>query len=328
MKDELISVIIPVYNVANYLDKCIESIIAQTYYNLELILINDGSMDESGKICDGFAKKDQRIKVIHQKNQGIAAVRNKGIIEAKGDYVFWVDGDDYVANTIIEELYRKLVQNKADMSICSYVQGSDRNFCFDRKETANTEILDYVKGLEWIYKSNKFSFVMAASWAKLIKKSLYKGLHYPNGKIFEDIYMSHHLISKCSKIVYIDREMYYYYQWPESILGKKLYLSKLDYLGAFEDRIHFFKEKGLSELAETARIQYLHALMWEYSRAKDILHAKLMVSHIKREYRKYYKLGSVNIGIKHETKRYMLAFYVWPFGLDLAYKIRAKIWRK
>lgn len=326
-KEELISVIIPIFNVEKYLGACIDSILAQTYTNLEILLIDDGSTDNSGNICDMYANMDERIRVFHQQNQGIASVRNRGVDEAKGVYIFWIDSDDYVSTTIIQELYDLLVKTDADMSICSYVQGSERDYVFKQNSEYRVESFDYKKGLELIYESHKFSFIMAASWAKIIKKSLYEGLRYPDGKIFEDIYMSHRLISKCKRITYTSKEMYYYYQWPESILGKKLYKAKLDYLGAFEERIHFFHELDLPKLEEKAKLQYLHALMWEYSRAKDILHDKNMIKYIKKEYRKYYTLGTENEEVAHETKGYMLSFYISPFCLDFLCKVIEKLKR-
>lgn len=326
MKDkELISVIIPIYNVEKYLGQCVESILNQTYKNLEVILIDDGSTDNSPTICDNYAKEDERIIVIHQNNQGISNVRNRGVRQAKGKYIFWIDSDDYVSETIIEELWENLVETDADMSICEYTQGSERGYPFDKIQRGYKQIWGYKQGLELIYQNHHFSFVMAASWAKLIKKSLYDGLMYPEGKIFEDIYMSHKMISRCKKIVYSDHVLYYYYQWPESILGKKLYVEKLDYLGAFEERIHFFNELKLLQLSEQARIQYLHALTWEYSRAKDILCDKKMTRHIKKEYRKYYTLGTANKEVKHETKSYMFGFYLSPTLMDLLGKMKNKL---
>lgn len=324
-KKELISVIIPIYNVERYLRQCIDSILSQTYKNLEIILIDDGSTDGSSEICDSYAKKDKRIIVIHQKNHGISYVRNLGIQESTGDYIFWVDSDDYVSETIIEELLENLKETDADMSICEYIQGNDRCFSFDISKSDKIEVWDFQKSLEQIYENSHWAFVMAASWCKLIKKSLYKGLSYPNGKIFEDIYMSHKIISRCHKIVYSNHILYYYYQWPESILGKKLHVSKLDYLGAFEERIHFFEKKGLPQLVEKARVQYLHALTWEYSRAKDILCDQEIVKNIKKQYRKYYVFGIENKEFKHETKGYMLGFYVSPVTIDFLGKVRNKL---
>lgn len=326
-KEDLISVIIPIYNVEKYLSECISSVLEQTYKNLEIILIDDGSTDNSLDVCKSFAEKDKRIRVIHQQNQGIAQVRNLGVAQAKGELLFWVDSDDYICNEMIERLYDNLIKYDADMSICDYTQGEKRDYNFISTKTPEIMTFDSKKGLELIYKSNHYSFIMAASWAKLIKKSLYNGLQYPKNKVFEDIYMSHHLINNCKKIVFTDEVMYYYYQWPESILGKKLYIEKLDYLGAFEERIHFFDKLGFKELSEKARIQYLHSLIWEYSRAKDILKNKPMVKHIKKEYRKYYSFGTQNEDVKNETKMYMLRFYLSPYLTDFFAKVRCKLFR-
>lgn len=320
----LISVIIPVYNVQEYLEKCIESVLNQTYKNLEIILVDDGSTDNSPVICDDFAKQDKRVKVIHQTNHGVSNARNAGLNASTGNYIFWIDSDDYIKENCIEKLYALLQKYDADMSICNYIQGSDRDYKFI-EQNDDEEVFNSEQGLEYIYKDHHYSFIMAASWAKLIKTSLYEGLNYPNGKIFEDIYMSHHLISRCNKIAYKNEIMYYYYQWPESILGKKLYKEKLDYLGAFKERIHFFESLGYEDLKEKARIQYLHSLIWEFSRAKDILHDQEMVKYIIKEYRKYYTLGTVNNEVKHETKSYMFMFYISPYGRDFMDKVKSKM---
>lgn len=328
MKNELISVIVPVYNVEKYLKKCIDSIICQTYENIEIILIDDGSTDSSSKICDKYLLKDSRIKVIHQKNQGIAIVRNKGLAQSNGKYIFWVDSDDYISNECIEYLYNLLKKENADMSICNYLQGSSRLYDFNSNEDYYNEIMNSKKALEYIYESDHYAFIMAASWAKLIKKELYDNLKYPENKLFEDIYMSHHLINNCNKIAYTNKVMYYYFQWNDSILGKKLHRGKLDYLYAFEERIHFFEELQYLDLKEKARLQYLHALMWEYSRSKDILNDKEMTKSIVKQYRKYYKIGTSNTIIKHETKWYMFKFYVSPYGTEIIDKIKSKLLKK
>lgn len=192
----------------------------QTYKNLEILIIDDGSTDNSYNICQKYADKDKRIKVIHQTNQGIATVCNAGIKLAKGDYLFWIDSDDYIKENIIERLYENLVAYDADISICDFIKGSETDYIFPDSNNIAVECFDNKRGLELIYKNDHYSFIMAASWAKLIKKDLYNGLQYPDGKIFEDIYMSHHLINKCKKIVFTNEVMYYYYQWSESILGK------------------------------------------------------------------------------------------------------------
>jgi len=327
METELISVIIPIYNVEKYLRECINSVVSQTYRNIEIILVDDGSTDHSPQICDEYQLKDTRIKVIHQKNQGVSVARNIGLNYSRGKYIFWIDSDDYISKECIESLYELLRKENVDMSICNYIQGSDRNYIF-KHENSYIETFDSKKGLEYIYKNHHYSFIMAASWAKLIKKELYEELKYPVDKIFEDIYMSHHLINKCKKIAYVNQVMYYYYQWPESILGKKFYKEKLDYLDAFEERIYFFDNLGYQELKEKARIQYLHALIWEYSRAKDILHDHKMIRNIVTKYKQYYQIGTFNEKVKHETKWYMFKFYLSPYCTNFIDKVKCKMSRK
>ena len=191
-----------------------------------------------------------------------------------------------------------------------------------------TRCINARQALNYIYKNSHYSFIMTASWGKLIKKTYYDSLNYPDGKIFEDIYMSHHLINKCQKIVYTDEVMYYYYKRAESILGKKIYKAKLDYLGAFEERIQFFESLGYDELKEKARMQYLHALIWEFSRAKDILHDSETVKTLVKQYRKYYTLCSMNREIKNETRGYMFSFYISPYLRNFIDKVKCKLIRK
>ncbi len=158
--------------------------------------------------------------MIHQTNQGIATVRNAGIKLAKGDYLFWIDRDDYIKENIIERLYENLVAYDADISICDFIKGSEINYIFPEENNFTVECFSNQHGLELIYKNDHYSFIMAASWAKLIKKSYIMVYHILMVKYLK-IYISHHLINICKKIVFTNEVMYYYYQWPESILGKQ-----------------------------------------------------------------------------------------------------------
>lgn len=325
--DEKITVIIPVYNVEQFLARCIDSIRNQSYKNLEILLIDDGSTDKSAKICDEYAEIDERIRVIHQENKGIASVRNLGVSQATGNYIFWIDSDDYVSGEIIFVLYSNLKRYHADMSICEFKKGNEIDYVFSQNNTDTCIEFTAQYAHEMLYKNNHTAFVIAASWAKLIKKELYEGLVYPEGKLFEDIYMSHYLIQRCSKIIYIDKVLYYYYQWPDSILGKTLRIEKLDYLDAFKDRISFYQNLNNAKLLEMARIQYLHSLIWEYSRVKNILHNKELMKKIKREYRQCYKLGIENKAVPNETQGYMLFFYLSPALREFMDKVQGKILR-
>ena len=178
----LISVIVPIYKVEKYLHKCIDSILAQTYTNLEIILVDDGSPDNCGKICDEYAAKDSRIKVIHQPNGGLSAARNAGLDIATGDYIGFVDSDDYIAPDMYEKLYNALVKNDADMAICDY-QRFGNELPYDEM-SLTTEV---ITGLQAMEKQNTVincSFVVA--WSKLYKSFIFSNVRFPVGKINED----------------------------------------------------------------------------------------------------------------------------------------------
>lgn len=223
MKEDLISIIIPVYNVEKYLNKCIDSIINQTYKNIEIILVDDGSMDNSGKICDEYARKDKRVKVIHKENGGVSDARNFGIDNSNGQYIAFVDSDDYIANDYVEYLYKILKENKADISCCNF------EYVYNDKEKKETEnqkenlyVYNQLESLkELLYQRN----IDTSLWAKLIRKDLFDDVRFPYGEIYEDFAVFYKILLKIEKIVYSNIKKYFYIQREKSILstnfGKK-----------------------------------------------------------------------------------------------------------
>lgn len=208
-QNPLISIIIPVYNVENFLGHCLESIISQTYTNLEIILIDDGSKDKSGLICDEYKKRDSRIIVYHKKNEGASATRNLGLSIFKGDYVCFIDSDDYVTNNFIESLYKLLIENDADFSVCSRYIVS--NNVILKKELLNDCILTG----NYIY---DFILFRNSSSNKLFKKSAVIDCQFPTNIIqYEDAFFIRYLCLKVKRIV-ITSNVYYFYQVnPNSI---------------------------------------------------------------------------------------------------------------
>lgn len=211
----LISIIIPVYNVGSYLKECLESVINQTYKNLEIIIINDGSQDNSKEICYNYAKKDSRIKVINKKNEGVSAARNTGMELATGEYISFIDSDDYIDNDMIEFLLNNLLVHKADISSCSYYKvfseklvkgiGSDVELVLDN--------IDTVK--ETISKNNLFPSV----WLKLFKKECIKDLRFDTSfKISEDYLFCFNAACNCKKYVHYGLPKYYYIMRQSSAL--------------------------------------------------------------------------------------------------------------
>ncbi len=213
-ENQLVSVIVPVYKVEQYLPKCIESIINQSYDNLEIILIDDGSPDNCPKICDEYAKIDSRIKVIHKKNGGLSDARNIGIDAAKGNYLYFVDSDDYIGPDSIKYLFNLIKKYNADIAIggmcITYSQNESpilnkiNEFLYDRISTLS----------EMMYNKN---FNHSAS-AKLYKSSLFKGIRYPVGKLYEDLFTIYLVVNKADKIVFGTQYCYYYYMRPGSIM--------------------------------------------------------------------------------------------------------------
>lgn len=324
---DLISVIVPIYKAEKYLDRCIATIAAQTYHEIEIILVDDGSPDGCPVICDNWAKKDERVTVIHQKNSGVSMARNAGLDFASGNYIVQVDSDDYVSRDMIESLYNILIENQADLSICGFEKGNDDSYSFKARVNGETEVIDTKTALERIYKNSESALQYVVPWAKLYKRELFDSIRYPEGKIFEDIYVTHQILFRCSKIAIIPQKLTYYYQHPDSIMNKKYHVGKLDYLDACKNRISFFLEHGLNDLSEIAYAEYLHSLIWEYSRARDLLADKSVMESIVRRYREVYKKGYSSIRYPSETKRYLAAFNLNPELIVLYWKISSKLKR-
>ena len=205
-----ISIIVPIYNVESYLEQCLNSIINQTYKNLEIILINDGSTDNSGKICDLYAKKDSRITVIHKKNGGLSDARNTGLSIATGEYIAFIDSDDFIELNMYQVLYRNAIMYNADIVWCNYYDFSNNSrSCPNIISKNNIYNLDsnpetFAKDLLYMYKMD------AHVWCRLYKKSLFNSLKFPFNKTFEDIFILLPLLFSAKKIICITDTLYNY----------------------------------------------------------------------------------------------------------------------
>lgn len=216
-KKPLISVIVPCYMVEKYLSLCIESIMAQTYKNLEIILVDDGSPDKSGDICEAFAKKDKRLRVIHKKNGGLSDARNVAIDIVKGEFITFVDSDDYIANDYVESLYKLIVENDAQMSITRcipFIEGTrpvgERTFGKSKVFNVNDALVD-------LFYQRDFD---NAAWAKMYHYSLFEsGIRYPKGWLYEDLATTYKLMMLCNKVVFNNYKNYYYLLRQDSIEG-------------------------------------------------------------------------------------------------------------
>ena len=251
----LISVIVPVYKVKKYLRKCVDSILAQTYTNLEIILVDDGSPDNCGIICDEYAAKDSRIKVIHQPNGGLSAARNAGLDIATGDYIGFVDSDDYIDPDMYEKLYNALIENDADVSICNYEYVDDMYQTMNVYSPMENKIYGYIEAINNLFVEYYCYYVTV--WNRLYKSELLLTLRFEVNKKFEDAFIAHHIFLKCQKIVTIKDKLYYYLQRNDSIMGYKLSVSKTDELEAMFKRIKYLQRNCISIDFEKAERQFI-----------------------------------------------------------------------
>lgn len=246
VKEELVSVIVPVYNVEKYLSQCLDSIIHQTYKNLEIILVNDGSTDGSGKICDDYAAKDGRIKVIHQENGGLSDAHNKGLDLMTGQFVTFVDSDDYLENNCIHTLYTYACTCKTDISIGKFVEFEENTsqFLF-HNHLNNGNKIEFLTGDQCLERHHKYFLgIFVTAWAKLYRTSLFndsnpcKSIRYPLGVLHEDQYTTHKLFFKSNKIVFVNDYLYVYRVRENSITNTLLSDKRImDNIRGLEEKI-------------------------------------------------------------------------------------------
>lgn len=241
---ETVSIIVPVYNVEKYLEECVDSIINQTYKNLEIILIDDGSTDRSSEICDRYAKADDRILVIHQKNGGLSDARNTGLDNCSGDFIMFVDSDDRIKPETVEIMYKEL--KDADAEICI---GGIQQFGNKTEPITIEQTRKYINGTEALneYFAHIAYYVVACG--KLYKKECFNNLRFDTGKIHEDEFILHKLFYEIKKIVCINDLLYEYRRTGSSITLSAYTIHNADVVEAFGKRFEFFIEKKLNILA-------------------------------------------------------------------------------
>ncbi len=248
---ELISVIVTAYNIEDYIERGVASICGQTYHNLEVIVVDDGSTDQTGRICDALAGKDERVRVIHKVNEGPAQARNLGIAQARGEVIGFVDGDDWIDPDMYEKLLAAMVDQKADMAICRYRQVSrtqtldqsvDRAVLFEGQEA----LACYVEEREEIVIQN-------AAWNKLYRKKILENVSFPAGKWYEDIMFATAALAQASRCIYLDTALYNYIIDREgSIMNRKINPRTFtDQIPAYYEKTRFLKKLGREDLALT-----------------------------------------------------------------------------
>lgn len=258
----LITVVVPVYNVEKYLNRCIDSICNQSYKNLEIILVDDGSTDYCGRICDNYQKKDTRISVIHQINKGLSEARNAGIDVATGKYIAFIDSDDYIAENMIEVLYTNMKKNGADISCCGhtdiYERSGNRISSSERKMTIMSS-----KEALGIFLFTRVVDVVA--WNKLYNIVLFDNIRYTPGKLYEDHFTTYKLLDKASKIVHTTEPLYFYCKRGSSIGGSSFTERDFELKEALDIECSYIIEK-YPDLKRQLEVGYIIWMMVLYDK--------------------------------------------------------------
>ncbi len=278
-KNDLITVIVPVFRVENYLNRCVDSILCQTYRNIEIILVDDGSDDACPKICDDYATLDSRVKVIHQKNGGLSDARNTGIAIANGEYLTFIDSDDFVDKDYVEVLYNAIIENHADISICAYQAVYDTGAVLSQA-TGNIMVLNPKETLEKMLYQEDFN---VSTWAKMYKRKLFDHIRFPKGKIFEDSYTTYKLVLNSDIIACDMQSKYNYMIRSNSILTSHFSKQKLLLVDAYEEMGQAILEK-YPDLNKAVLRGNAYARI---STLRQMMNCKPRLQKIEKDYRHY-----------------------------------------
>ncbi len=325
----MITIVVPVYKVEKYLNRCVDSILDQTYTDFELLLVDDGSPDNCGKICDEYTKKDSRVFVIHQKNSGLSVARNTGINwfyeQNRSDYITFIDSDDWIHPEYLRILMNGITENDVKISVCNYkrVTAEIPHESYDNFNFESTSPEDFLVNHSWQYNY---------AWGKLYHKDVFVDIRYPAGKNFEDTFTTYKVLHKCEKIAYTDPQLYYYLRNERGISRSPWNSSELVIFEAMQEQLKFYKEKGLLKAYEKEFQLFVHHHAYQIVRIKenkkDLYKNKATLNDIKKALRNYLKENKDKFNVHNMTYSYESAY---PFIMKLyalASKLKARILRK
>lgn len=314
-----ISVIVPIYNVGEYLNRCIESIVYQTYTKLEIILVDDGSSDGCPQMCDEWAEKDTRIKVIHKTNGGLSDARNSGMKIATGKYISFIDSDDYIALDFFETLLSVMKKENSDIVECSVVKFYEDGRFEKYSDDLAVTTFETESALSGLIAENPFHQHV---WNKLYKTQLVQDIPYAVGKLNEDEFWTYQVFGRAQKVSKINKTMYYYFQRNSSIMGVRYNFRRLDALEGKSNRQKYI-EKNYPNLAAQAKIDFYGSCMFAYQCVIKYLSGKEKreaITRIKR-YKQECNLSVSEIKkIQGSSKKY---FIFSRISFDLCCKFRA-----
>lgn len=274
----MISIIVPVYNVEKYLEKCILSILEQNFQDFELLLIIDGSKDRSDKICYKYAKLDKRISVFEKENGGLSDARNYGINKAKGEYLTFIDSDDWISNNFLENLYNAIKKTNKDISLCPFVSVYEdgKIICGNKNHFCEFTKIELLENLFFTKEKLIDAKINVMTWGKLYKRELFKDVEFPKGRLHEDVATTYLIFDKSNGAVYTNECKYFYLQRQGSIMGNLNYKANSNHLKNFTaykknyiEQIAYFENKNFSIYKEI-QIKYAKKLLVGYALEKNI----------------------------------------------------------
>ena len=307
MPSSVISVIVPIYNVENYLDRCIESIVNQTYKDLEIILVDDGSPDNCPQMCDSWAEKDNRIKVVHKENGGLSDARNAGMLHVTGEIVSYIDSDDRIESNMFEKMLTQMEQDNSDIVSCG-VKWVEENGKLLRNDTVEqNEILDTHSAMSELINDGKLKQHV---WNKIYKTELIKAIPFEKGKYHEDVFWSYQIIGKAERVSVVADSYYYYVQRTNSIMGEGFSEKRLDALDANYLRCEYMK-KNFPDLFDNALYVYIGSCHYQLQCAVRTNQPDSVIQNIldRLDYR---KSGHPTRGITAKQKLWYYLFTCFP----------------
>lgn len=325
----MITIVVPVYKVEEYLDRCVNSILNQTYQDFELLLVDDGSPDNCGILCDQYAEKDSRITVIHQKNSGLSAARNTGLNcfyeQNRSDYITFADSDDWLHPDYLKVLMTAVIENGVKISVCNYkrVTGEVPHEIYNNIEFELTSPEDFLVNHSWQYNY---------AWGKLYHKSVFEDVRYPVGKNFEDTFTTYKVLHKCEKIAYADLPLYYYLRNENGISRSPWKPSELVIFDAMQEQLKFYKEKKLTKAFEKEFELFVHHHAYQIVRIKenknDLKKNKAILKDIKKTLKNYLKENKDKFNVHNMTYSYEAAYPITMKLYAVASTVKAKLLRK
>lgn len=318
-----ISVIVPVYNVEKYLNRCIDSILAQSFSEFELILVNDGSTDKSGEICDLYAKNEDRIRVFHQNNQGQAAARNFAVKNSKSNWICFIDSDDMMHPQMLEIMFNVVKETNTQLCMCGAVGGEipPSNFNKQMREIQSKRIIVNDKSLYDICMKGKARYWIVC--AKLIKREIVESVPFTEGRIFEDNAVVPQWLYMSETVADIEKDLYFYQKNLAGTTQKSFSVQSLDFLWAMEEQILFFDSKKCKRMLTAICSHYLKIAPQYYKKTLYELNNQFEAEKIKKKSKNvikhYYKLLSLN---KNEI--YEILQMLYPRAMQVYSKIKSK----